>query len=196
MSKQNNRSSRDELTASESVASEGDAPVAMQETIAVQKEPAPLALRATTPTQTPPHQTAMTNTQTLLNVQNDLLLLSLSLNHKKPMDGIWQHSLLQLLRNCVESPEHANDFTKNWTAILNFFHQAKGTPMVETHILAPGGNWPGSDTDFAVYRRLVYLITATAEPSMRRNIDRHINLNQATQHLSEEGRNRIISYYY
>ena len=58
-----------------------------------------------------------------------------------------------------------------------------------------GDNWPGSDNDFSLYRRLIHVITETAAPETRRQAAKRINWSLATTHLSETGRNRLISYY-
>ena len=133
-------------------------------------------------------------TPKMLPVQTELLTLSQALNPNKPVDGRWQYTLLDLIRSSIEK-EQPEGFDKVWNAILMFFHRSKGTVFSELHILRMGDNWPGSDNDFSLYRRLIHVITETAAPETRRQVVKRINLSLATTHLSETGRNRLISYY-
>lgn len=133
-------------------------------------------------------------TPKMLSVQTDLLNLSQALTPNKPVEGRWQYSLLELIRSSIEK-EQPEGFDRVWNAILMFFHRSKGTLFSELHILRMGDNWPGSENDFSLYRRMIHVITETADPETRYQAAKRINLALATTHLNEAGRNRLISYY-
>lgn len=156
------------------------------------QEPAPLALK--TPPTTNQEKTMNTPPVKMLPVQTELLALSHKLSPTKPVDGRWQYSLFELIRNTIEK-EQPEGFDRVWSSILMFFHRSKGSLFSETHILRMGDNWPGSENDFSLYRRMIHVITQTANPETRMREAALINMSLATTHLSEEGRNRVISFY-
>lgn len=153
---------------------------------------APLALKTVSPTTQV--NTVNTSTPKMLPIQTELLTLSQMLSVNKPVEGRWQHTLLELLRGVIEK-EQPEGFERVWGAVLMFFHRTKGTLFSELHILRMGDNWPGSENDFTVYRRLIHVITETANPETRQEAAKRINMAMATTYLSETGRNRLISYY-
>ena len=156
------------------------------------QEAAPIALKTIPPTTQV--NTVNTSTPKMIPVQTELLTLSQMLIVGKPVDGRWQYTLLELLRGVIEK-EQPEGFDRVWGAVLMFFHRSKGTLFSELHILRMGDNWPGSENDFTVYRRLIHVITETASPETRQEAAKRINMAMATSHLSETGRNRLISYY-
>ena len=156
------------------------------------QEAAPIALKTVSPTSQV--NTVNTPTPKMIPVQTELLTLSQMLVVGKPVDGRWQYTLLELLRGVIEK-EQPEGFDRVWGAVLMFFHRSKGTLFSELHILRMGDSWPGSENDFTVYRRLIHVITETASPETRQEAAKRINMAMATSHLSETGRNRLISYY-
>ena len=156
------------------------------------QEAAPIALKTVPPTTQV--NTVNTPAPKMLPVQTELLTLSQMLIVGKPVEGRWQYTLLELLRGVIEK-EQPEGFDRVWGAVLMFFHRSKGTLFSELHILRMGDNWPGSENDFTVYRRLIHVITETANPETRQEAAMRINMAMATTHLSETGRNRLISYY-
>lgn len=156
------------------------------------QEAAPIAIKTIPPTTQV--NTVNTSTPKMIPVQTELLKLSQMLIVGKPVDGRWQYTLLELLRGVIEK-EQPEGFGRVWSAVLMFFHRSKGTLFSELHILRMGDNWPGSENDFTVYRRLIHVITETANPETRQEAAMRINMAMATTYLSETGRNRLISYY-
>lgn len=156
------------------------------------QEAAPIAIKTIPPTTQV--NTVNTSTPKMIPVQTELLTLSQMLIVGKPVDGRWQYTLLELLRGVIEK-EQPEGFDRVWGAVLMFFHRSKSTLFSELHILRMGDNWPGSENDFTVYRRLIHVITETANPETRQEAAKRINMAMATTHLSETGRNRLISYY-
>lgn len=156
------------------------------------QDSAPVALKPVSPTNQVPEVNPPASK--MLPVQTELLTMSQALSPNKPVDGRWQYSLLELIRSSIEK-EQPEGFDRVWNAILMFFHRSKGSLFSELHILRMGDNWPGSENDFSLYRRMIHVITETADPETRQQAAKRINLAMATTHLSEVGRNRLISYY-
>lgn len=127
-------------------------------------------------------------------IQTELVAFAQALSVKTPVDGRWQFGLLELIRNTVNMADSAAS-ERQWNAILSFFNKSKGSLMGESHILRPASNWPGSDIEFSLYRRMVYLICETADPATRRKAITSISLGKVTESLSEEARNRVVGFY-
>lgn len=124
----------------------------------------------------------------------ELALLSQALRPGEPVQGTWQYSLMGLLRSVLETSTEEN-FGRQWTSVLSFFHQARDTALTTSFILRPGDNWPGSDQEFSLYRRLVWLIEQTADANTRARQARGLNLDRVVQGLSQEAAARLQGFY-
>lgn len=153
----------------------------------------PVYIAAPTPAPQP-EAIVTTSTSKMLPIQSELVAFSQALSLKKPVEGRWQYNLLQLIRNAIENPDQ-EVFQKNWIAILAFFHRSKGTLFSDSHILRPSEEWPGSEADFSLFRRLIHVITQTADPVTRRKETVRIDLGRATSGLSADASNRLIGFY-
>lgn len=172
-----------------------DTPPEVIEIPAVIEAPPVLVKAATTPpeplpTLVHPH---LKNTA-MLAIQSDLVALAQALDPKKPVEPRWQYSLFQLFRNVIEK-EDGTEFYKEWTAVLNFFQTSKGTAFSDMYMLRFSDDWPGSEVEFALFRRLVHIASATSDPQTRRKAAAAINMTRATEGLLEDARNRLIGYY-
>lgn len=153
----------------------------------------PIAIKSLAP------QPQQTNTMTqpaakLHPAQTELMNMGLALSMSKPVEGRWQYNLFQFLKNIIEK-ETGENFDRSWNAVLMHFQRSQNTLFSETHILRMGDNWPGSENDFSLYRRLIHVIVETCTPEKRQAVASRIDMNRALVGLSEEGRNRLISYY-
>lgn len=135
-----------------------------------------------------------TSAPKMLPIQSELVAFSQVLNVNKPVDGRWQYSLFELFRATIENPNQ-EVFERHWGAILMFFHRSKGSLFSEMHILRPSDGWQGSEMEFSLFRRLVHVIVETSDPATRSQAVRRIDMTRATESLTEDGRNRLISYY-
>ena len=127
-------------------------------------------------------------------LQQELALLSQGLRAGEAVQGTWQYSLMSLLRGVLETSTEEN-FASQWSAVLSFFHQARDSALNTSFILRPGDNWPGSDQEFSLYRRLVWVIEQTADVNTRARQARGLNLDRVVEGLSQEASARLQGFY-
>ena len=144
---------------------------------------------------TPPPQQAPNRTSPPMSpVLAELVAYGQALSLKTPVEGRWQYGLFELIKGIINTAD-SEVSERNWNAMLGFFFKSKGGLMTEMHILRPSANWPGSDTEFSLFRRLVWLICETSDPATRRKNTRNMNFNKLTEHMTEQARNRLIGFY-
>ena len=160
------------------------------ETTYTQSTPQPSPVQPTT-VQSPPVSPPQT---TMLPIQAELVAFAQAINPKKPVDPRWQYGVFQLLRTVIQNQD-VDAFHTQWTAILNFFHTSKGTAFSDMYMLRFSDDWPGSDTEFTSFRRLVHLASETADPQTRRKNAMAINMGRVTEGFTEEAGNRLTGYY-
>lgn len=127
-------------------------------------------------------------------VETELLTLYNLLSHKTPVKGPWQYNLLSLMRSILDNAEH-EVFHREWGALLGFFDKSRGGLFDIGHILRFGEGWPGSEMDFSLYRRLVWVCAETCDHRTRKRNAKNITFTRVFEGLSDAASNRIIGYY-
>ena len=127
-------------------------------------------------------------------VDRELMALYNQLSPTKNVDGRWPYSLLTLLKSVLQTPTQEM-YEKEWTAVLGFFNKNRGGLFDVGHIMRFGDNWPGSEIEFTLYRRLIWLCCETCDPRTRATNIKTINLTRSGEGLSDMCVNRIIGYY-
>lgn len=127
-------------------------------------------------------------------VDRELMALYNQLSPIRQVDGRWQYSLLTLLKSVLQTPSQEM-FEKEWTAVLGFFNKNRGGIFGVGHIMRFGDNWPGSEIEFTLYRRLIWLCCETCNPQTRATAVKTINLTRSGEGLSDMCVNRIVGYY-
>lgn len=130
----------------------------------------------------------------MLPVQSELTALAQAIDPKQPVLPRWQYTLFQLLKSVIENEDNA-EFFQQWTAVLSFYHSSKGTAFSDMYMLRFSDEWPGSDSEFALFRRLISIVSQTSDPQERRKMSTMINFSRATEGLQEDARNRLIGFY-
>lgn len=117
----------------------------------------------------------------------------------KPMDGdvgaAHQNQLWSLLANTINSaPEQ--EFRKLWSIILAFFNEYKNGVFHDRYIFRFSEYWRYNSDDLAGLQRILNVIKLTADPAERNAGLRQVDLNRSLEFgFTEEGRQRILSYY-
>lgn len=130
----------------------------------------------------------------MLQVQTDLTALAQAINPKQPVQARWQYTLFNLFKGVLQTQDNS-EFYQQWNAILNFYESAKGTAFSDMYILRFSDEWPGSDSEFSLFRRLVSVMSQTSNPQTRRKSATMINFSRATEGLGEDAGNRLIGFY-
>lgn len=129
-----------------------------------------------------------------VRVETELTALLNQLSRDKPVEGRWQYTFLNFLKG-VLGVNDQEVFEREWNAILGFFNKNRGGLFDVGHILRFGDNWPGSESEFSLYRRLVWTCAETASPMTRRTSGVKLNLVRAGEGLSDTAVNRLVSFY-
>lgn len=85
-------------------------------------------------------------------------------------------------------------FRREWTTILNFVNKHRAE-FREDLVFSGPAHWSGSEVEYTVFRRLVYLVIATAEPAKRRDLSKTINPAQLSMGMSAVESENLNSYY-
>lgn len=108
--------------------------------------------------------------------------------------GKWQYSLFNTIKS-VFSAKTQEEFNAEFNTILNFFNKNKDGIFNEKFIFRFPQHWPGSDNEYSLARRLIYLIIQTADPSKRKKALDSINLESVTNGLTEDQKQKLFSFY-
>lgn len=174
-------------------------PAGTEDTPVIVSEPTPLPspvvhTHAVTPTPTTTPVISQPQKVTMLPIQSELTALAQDINPKLPVQPRWQYTLFNLMKSVLETQDNS-EFHQQWSALLNFYHAAKGTAFSDMYILRFSDEWPGSDSEFSLFRRLVHVVSQTSEPQTRRKSAVMINFSRATEGLGEDAGNRLIGFY-
>lgn len=109
--------------------------------------------------------------------------------------GKWQFSLLTLIKGILQTPEQ-DAFNVKWGTLLSFFHKYEKELFNMNYAFRFPQNWPGSDAEFTLFRRVVMLAIMTADPKTRKKeIKAMANLDAVTSVMSEDQKARLLSFY-
>lgn len=108
--------------------------------------------------------------------------------------GRWQFSLLTTIRGILSARDQET-FNKEWNTLLAVFHENKNKLYTENYLFRFPEQWPGSELEFAFFRRIVYAALRTADPKTRKAAIKDVNLELLTSTLNQDQRNKIINFY-
>lgn len=131
-------------------------------------------------------------------VQLDLNNYAEAMDKKKSIvpeeGGKWQYSLFNTIKGVLNAKDQ-EEFNKEWNTALVFFHQNKDGIFNENFIFRFPAEWPGSQTEFTIFRRIVYVMLQTANAKTRKAALKDINLGMAVEGLTEAQRTKLLNFY-
>lgn len=131
-------------------------------------------------------------------VQLDLAGYAEAMDNKKSIvpeeGGKWQYSLFNTLKSVLNAKTQ-DDFNKEWNTALVFFHQNKEGVFNENWMFRFGEYWPGSQTEFTLFRRIVYMMIQTANPKTRKAELKSINMGLVVEGLKEDQKTKLLNFY-
>jgi len=134
----------------------------------------------------------------VFKVEIDLIAYSEALDKSKIVSSEegakWQYSLFTTLKRTLNNPSQ-EEFNKEWTTILNFFHKNKDGIFNEYRMFLHLENWPGSPNEYIAFRSLVFLLIQTADPKVRKTYLRDKTTEQYGNFLTEHQKNTLLAYY-
>lgn len=108
--------------------------------------------------------------------------------------GKWQYSLFNTIKS-VFAAKSQEEFNAEFNTILNFFNKNKEGIFNEKFIYRFPEHWSGSENEFTLHRRLVYLIIQTADPKGRKKALENINLEVVATGLTEDQKQKLFNFY-
>jgi hypothetical protein len=108
--------------------------------------------------------------------------------------GRQQYSLFNTIRSIMNEPD-PTVFSTKWNTLLIFVNQRSNTLFNMTNMYRFPNNWPGSEGELSIFRRLMWLVMETAHPQTRKQGLRDINMERALAGLTETQRSNVINFY-
>lgn len=134
----------------------------------------------------------------VLKVQLDLTNYAEAMDKKKSIvpqeGGKWQYSLFTTLKDVLNAKDQAA-FNSEWNTALMFFHKEKDGIFNENFLFRFPAEWPGSATEFTLFRRLVYMMIQTANPKTRKAELGVVNLELVVEGLNQNQRTKLLNFY-
>lgn len=144
-----------------------------------------------------------TNTAPKQQVQDDqaiLFELNNYLNTVKPgalvtkeEGGKWNYTIYGLLMGILNSADQVS-FNLKWNTVLRFYNKNKDILTGYVTVRYPN-QWPGSSSEFVNYRRIIFLVTETADPQKRKDALKTIHLDTLFSGMTQAQSAKLIAFY-
>ena len=108
--------------------------------------------------------------------------------------GKWQYSLYKTILGVLNN-QNAEEFKAEMQTLLQYFFQNKDNIFNEKFIYRFPAQWPGSQTEFNLYRRVVFVLIQTANPKTRAKEAGKLNLEKAAEGMTEDQKNKFINFF-
>ncbi len=108
--------------------------------------------------------------------------------------GKWQYSLYKTILGVLNN-QNAEEFKAEMQTLLQYFFQNKDNIFNEKFIYRFPAQWPGSQTEFNLYRRVVFVLIQTANPKARAKEAGKLNLEKAAEGKTEDQKNKFINFF-
>lgn len=133
-----------------------------------------------------------------MNVQHQLETYADNMAVGKPVDpkagGLQQYTLYKLIKNILDT-ENQSEFTSKWNTLINFVNANKTKVFSENYAYRFPEQWPGSDSEYTNFRRVMAVIIATSDNTTRQAALQTLNMEKALEGLTEKQKNKIIIFY-
>lgn len=104
------------------------------------------------------------------------------------------YSLYKFLISIINSDTQV-EFNKKWNSLLYLVNQYKDDTFALHLINRFPAQWPGTDKEFTLYKRLTFILLESADPATRRKQVANINMDILTQGLNEAQKAKLIAFY-
>ena len=108
--------------------------------------------------------------------------------------GKWQYSLYKTILGILNN-QNAEEFKAEMQTLLQYFFQNKDNIFNEKFIYRFPAQWPGSQTEFNLYRRVVFVLIQTANPKTRSKEAGKLNLEKVSEGMTEDQKNKFINFF-
>lgn len=183
MSKSNNRQNK-----SRDLSSMSKDNKEVQET-KVEKE-TPLKAEPSTPVK--PAPTSKTDVE--LEKKLNEYVIGMTNNEELSVVAKLQQGLFLTLKGIL-AKEDPEEFRKSWNTLLRFANENKQTIFNEENLFRGAAGWTGSDVEFGLFRRVLYLIIRTADHTKRAAALKDISLERVGAGLKPQQFERLLNFY-
>jgi len=170
-----------------------------QKVVTEQPAPAPAQQQVTQKPQVSQQQVQQPKQQ----VQEDqaiLFELNNYLNTVKPgavvtkeEGGRWNYTIYNLLLGILNAQDQVT-FNLKWNTVLRFYNRNKD--ILTGYVVTRYPNqWPGSSAEFVNYRRIIFLVTETADPQKRKDALKTIHLDTLFSGMTQAQSAKLIAFY-
>jgi hypothetical protein len=105
-----------------------------------------------------------------------------------------QFGLFNKIKSIFSSRDQ-EDFNKKFKAVLSFFNKSDDKELSLNFIFRHPYAWPGSKTEYDIFRRMIYLIVETANPKNRKKALEGISLEKVSEGLSQKEKEMLVNFY-
>lgn len=104
------------------------------------------------------------------------------------------YSLYKVMRDILNFADQS-EFNKEWGTLLQVVYNNRVKHFNEYKVYTEPGLWPGTETEYTNYSRLMFLVLDTCDISNRTNAFKTLNLERVMYSLNENQKNRLIGFY-
>ncbi len=159
-----------------------------------EQEPAPAVKQAVKQASAP----APSSSQNVTKIEQQLVSYmdgmtpSIALDPK--VGGQYQNFLFNMLRTVLNNSDQ-DQFRREWMTILNVFNKNKEGVFHENYIMRFPQHWNLSDSEGALFRRLIAVIIQTAAPDNRASFGSNVRLDTVVEGLNAVQKNNFLNFY-
>lgn len=108
--------------------------------------------------------------------------------------GKVQYGFFQLLRSILKDT-NADSAHSKWNALLRFANKNSHNVFNEMVAFSSPQNWPGSNVEFSIFRRVMWVILQTKDPKTRRANVATCLSDKTVEGLTQVERNNLLNFY-
>ena len=150
------------------------------------------------PAAAPVAQAQATSSQNVTKVEQQLVSYMDGMTPFIALDpkvgGQYQNFLFNTLRTVLNNQDQ-DQFRREWITILNVFNKNKEGVFHENYIMRFPQHWNLSDSEGALFRRLIAVIIQTANPDNRASFGSNVRLDTVVEGLNATQKNNFLNFY-
>lgn len=133
-----------------------------------------------------------------MNIQHQLEVYAENMAIGKPVapkdGGMHQYTLYKVIKAILDTEDQA-EFTTKFNTLLNFVKDNKTKVFSESYVYRFPEQWPGSESEFANFRRILMVVITTCDNAKRTTNLASLNMEKALEGFTEKQKNRVIVFY-
>lgn len=132
--------------------------------------------------------------QVNMELGNYLEVMQVGKSVTPEIGATWQYSLFTTFKTVLNASSQ-EEFNASWNSLLAFFFDNSKEVFNENFIYRFPEHWVGSGSEFTIFRRLVHVALSTCNTKQRRKALADLDLEKATEGLTEDQKNKLLTFY-